>query len=185
MPKPPRLRKGLPKPKDRVTSKAQKLRQDAIRDSAAVAKEHLQQELVAAVRDITRRKIDPEVLEHELMMGVVGLEWNRWPKEKLDVIKAAYVINGLIESGNSRRIIPPEAPHTGNSGGSYTALFYRDSSPSSANAHADVFDILPSIEPQEPPVATLEAKLPPPGESIDEKPTVKPAAKIPVVEIGG
>ena len=55
-------------------------------------------------------KIELDVLDDQLMQGVVGLPWDVFPKEKLDAIKAAYVVFGTLESGNTRRLIPHEKP---------------------------------------------------------------------------
>jgi len=147
-------------------------RQAILSESVKAAEARIQEKLSAKAQDINQRKIELSVLEHELMMGVVGLDWQIFPKEKLEVIKAAYVVNGTMESGNSRLLIPKEGSGEA-AAGTYTALFNRLAlSPAPAEPPHDpsqeVFDLIPPPKALEVPKGQKNAAIPPPGESIDE-----------------
>ena len=171
--------------KDRMESvhAAAKL-QDAMRQAADIAEQRLQEKLAASVQ---RKKIDLEVLDHELMMGVTGLDWNRFPKEKLDAIKAGYVVFGTLESGNTRRLIPPEHLQQNDGQGTYTALFNRlalktsESSVDVPTAEAEVFDLIPGVSHS----AEMTGPLPPPGEATREQSPPEPSdPNVITVEVG-
>lgn len=163
------------------------VRTQVLPEAAKLAGEQLQETLKAAVDKIVRMKIEPEILEHELMAGVIGLDWNRFPKEKLDVIKAAYVVNGTMESGNSRRIIPAEGQQTESGAGIYTSLFNRLAlEPQGTETKPDdkVYDLFP--QPVKSASVPMPALLPPPGESIEEKPVApkETDSRVITVEVG-
>ena len=156
----------------------ERMRQQLLGDAAAVAHEALQNDLTKKVAGICQQKIEVEVLDHELMRMVVGLDWDKHPKVKLEAIIAAYVVNGTLESGNTRRIIPPESANAGQPG-MYMSLFQQlslDAPPGPPPA-----PLFP--EPEEPPVPG-DTPLPPPGEAIDESAAKPPSnANILHVEI--
>jgi hypothetical protein len=130
--------------------RAEQRHQATLTEAAAIAKAAVQRELSAGVSSIHRMKIDLEVLDHELMTMAVGLDKNTFPKEKLDAIKAAYVVFGTLESGNTRRLIPPEHLKQNEGQGTYASLFNRlalKSSPeppqSQNSPSGEVFDLIP------------------------------------------
>ena len=164
--------------------------QQAASKGVAVAKQAIQQDLIAKVKEIKRMKIELDVLDDQLMQGVVGLPWDVFPKEKLDAIKAAYVVFGTLESGNTRRLIPPENATQESVGGVYTSLFQKLAlNPSRPQNTAvvpteQVYELFPKAPGQAPAVISSDTPLPPPGESIDEVPVKKPTSNIITVEVG-
>jgi len=121
-----------------------------------------------AITSLPRTKVEGEVLEHELMRLVVGLNQNQFPKEKLEAIKAAYVAIGTLESGSTRRVIPPEN-NSGATENGYMSIFERlkrgDGVQPEHVPPAPLFsDVAQSTVP-------VDLPLPPPGESIDDPPT--------------
>lgn len=85
----------------------EQMRQQLLGDAAAVANEALQNDLAKEVAGICQQRVGVEVLDHELMRMVVGLDQNKHPKAKLEAIIAAYVVNGTLESGKTRRLRSP------------------------------------------------------------------------------
>jgi hypothetical protein len=154
------------------------LRQQLLGDAAAVAHEALQNDLTKKVAGICRQKIDVEVLDHELMRMVVGLDQDKHPKAKLAAIIAAYVVNGTLESNSTRRLSPPDNEA---SAGIYTSLFdrLRSSAP-----QEKVYPLFPEEPPQKD-AGIAPGLLPAPGESIDETPE-KPesTSRIRTIEVG-
>jgi len=84
------------------------------------------------------------------------------PKAKLEAIITGYVVIGTLESGNTRRIIPPESANAGQPG-MYMSLFQQ----LSLNAPPDPPPAPLFPEPKEPPIPA-GTPLPPAGEAIDE-----------------
>ena len=165
----------------------EQFRQQVLSESVELAKAAQQAELRKTVSSVQRMKIDLEVLDHELMSMAVGLQQDRFPKEKLDAIKAAYVVFGTLESGNTRRLIPPEHLQQNDGQGTYTSLFNRlalkpatptplEASPSREDG---VFDLVPRSEPS----TGSQGPLPPPGEAIDDAPVAK-SSNVVTVEVG-
>jgi len=81
----------------------EQLRQQLVGDAVAqvtanlqVEKDRIQRELDTLMA-VPNMKVDGEILEHKLMRLVVGLDWEKHPKVKLEAIKAAYVVNGTLE----------------------------------------------------------------------------------------
>lgn len=148
----------------------EQFRQKVIADAAALAEIKIQDALREKVKGI--RKIDPELLESELMSGVMLLDWNRWPKEKLEVIKVAAVWNGTFEAGNTRRLAPPDNSNAELTGGMYTALFHRLGSqpvpdvPPSEIAPKAQDDGVYDLTPPPPPAVVAPAK------ALDTRPNV-------------
>ena len=140
------------------------MRQQLLGDAAAVAHEALQNDLTKKVAGICRQKIDVEVLDHELMRMVVGLDQDKHPKAKLAAIIAAYVVNGTLESNSTRRLSPPDNEA---SPGIYMSLFdrLRSSAP-----QEKVHPLFPEEPPQKD-AGITPSPLPAPGESIDAPPT--------------
>jgi len=155
----------------------EQIRQQLLGDAVAVAHEALQNALTKKVAGICQHKIDVEVLEHELMLGVVGLDWNKHPKAKLEAIIAGYVVNGTLESNATRRVIPPNNANSHASPGIYESLFTRPI----ANATP------PSLEapPERSRYDQADGTLPSSCESIDDLPTSSEAnPRVILVEIG-
>jgi hypothetical protein len=124
-------------------------------------------------------KIENEVLEHQLMSMVVGLDCNIFPREKLDAIIAAYVVNGTLESKGMRRVTTPE---TRESGGMYMSLFERLRRGDGVQPeHVPPAPLFPDVDPS---TVSVDLPLPPPGESVDEAaPEPKTKSRIITVEI--
>jgi hypothetical protein len=175
---------------EEIKSRLEAVRQEQFRskvisEATTAAEARLQEKLADKVK---RKKIDLEVLDHELMCGIEGLDWNRFPKEKLEAIKAGYVVFGTLESGNTRRLIPPEHLQQNQGQSTYSSLFERLAlkSPSEPQLEArpaedGVYDLIPqpatSIAPTGP--------FPPPGEPIqDSPPAAKSDPNIITVEVG-
>jgi hypothetical protein len=169
-------------------TRQEQARAQQLSEAVAKAEERLQERLAKNVGEVQRKKIALEVLDHELMCGVEGLDWNRFPKEKLDAIKAAYIVYGTLESGNTRRLIPPEHLQQNQGQGTYSSLFERLAlkSPSGSALEAPseqdgVYDLIPRPAA---PVAVAEA-FPAPGEPIqDSPPTSKSDPNVITVEVG-
>ena len=142
----------------------------------------------AKVEETELRKIEIPVLEHELMVGAVGLDWHTNPNEKLNTIKTCFVVKGILETGNTRCIIPPEEPY--GSGGIYQSLFSRlassnrfpdvDASQTPIEQDNSVRDLYP-----QPPKPAPFTPLPAAGESIDEADAPpKASSRVITVEVG-
>jgi len=168
----------------------EQMRQKMVGDAAAVANEALQNALTKKVAGICQQKIDVEILEDELMRMVVGLDQNKHPKAKLEAIIAAYVVNGKLESGNTRLVIPAEGTGSEAGAGMYTSLFNRlalNAAPGEANAQPEVSyevrDLYPTPKGEE--ADSPEGTLPPSGESIDDPPTLPSnPPRVITVEVG-
>jgi hypothetical protein len=159
------------------------MRQQLLGDAAAVAHEALQNDLTKKVAGICQQKIEVEVLDHELMRMVVGLDMNLFPKELLDTIKAAYVVHGVLESANMRRVIPPDNANAGAAPGSYRSLFTRMAlAESTQTAEIPEAPPAPLFPKREEPTVPADTPLPAPGESIDDPPP-PPAAHPRVITV--
>jgi hypothetical protein len=64
-------------------------------------KESLEREL-KAIKSLARVNFGTETLEHELMRLVVGLNQDKYPKLKLEAIKAAFVAGGFLQVKESQ-----------------------------------------------------------------------------------
>jgi len=145
----------------------EKIRQQTLTEAADKAYLAHQQSLAAAVDKLDT--IDPAVLNRHLMMGVLALDWNIWPKEKLDVIKAAYVVAGTLQSNSVSRVIPADNPNTDAPGaGIYQPLFakLRAGTPSElpsqngSESQDEVFDLIPQPKPAPaPPIPVVPEPL--------------------------
>jgi hypothetical protein len=167
----------------------EQIRQAAVSQATKTSLAAHQEELRNAVTGVGLKKISLEVIDDQLMRGVIGLDWNTFPKEKLDAIKAAYVVFGTLESGNTRRLIPPEHLEQNQGKGTYASLFDRlalkpqpEGTPApQPPAAQEVFDLIPGVKQPE---AVYAAPMPPPGESIDEPaPARKTDSRIMTVEV--
>jgi len=156
----------------------EQMRQQLLGDAAAVAHEALQNNLTKKVAGICQQKIEVEVLDHELMRMVVGLDQDKHPKSKLEAIITGYVVIGTLESGNTRRIIPPESANASQPG-MYMSLFQQlslDAPPGPPPA--------PLFPDREEPTIPADTPLLPPGQAIDEPaPQPDPNSRIMHVEI--
>jgi hypothetical protein len=104
----------------------EQIHQKLLGDASAVAHEALQNGLTNKVANICGHKIDvDEVLDHELMRMVVGLDQNKHPKAKLEAIITGYVVIGTLEGNSMRRVSPSETINSQASSGIYTSLFAR------------------------------------------------------------
>ncbi len=125
-----------------------------------------------ALSSLPRRKVEGEVLEHELMRMVVELDPDKRPKAKLEAIIAAYVVNGTLENKGTRRVAPAE---TRESGGNYTALFARlKRGDGVQREHVPPRPLFPDVDPAplfpnvSPSTVPMDPPLPAPSESIDD-----------------
>jgi hypothetical protein len=109
-----------------------------------------------------RTKIEEEVLEHEFMSLALGIDEKRDPEAKRRALISAAVFKGILESGNTRRVIPPDSANAGRPG-MYMSLFEQ----LSLNAPPDPPPAPLFPEPKEPPIPA-GTPLPPAGEAIDE-----------------
>ena len=125
-------------------------------------------------KSLPRTKVEEEVLEHELMRIMVGLDPLIHPKEKREAIETAYVIKGLLQVCGTQRISVPDNPSTAGPG-LYTSLFERLRR-TAADAHPDapaapqqrrVYELFPKPQAK---VVPPDTPLPSAGESIDETP---------------
>lgn len=164
--------------------RAQQLHQATVTEATKKAKAAMQQELRAGINSAKRMKIELEVLDHELMSMAVGLDKNVFPKTKLEAIKAAYVVFGTLESGNTRRLIPPEHLAQNEGQGTYTSLFNRLAlAPNKTDEPPQPEDGVYDLTPQ--PVAPALQPLPTQGEAIDEPATpATSSSRVITVEVG-
>jgi hypothetical protein len=119
----------------------EQIRQQLLGDAAAVGHEALQNDLTEKVQGICQQKIDVEVLDHELMRMVVGLDFNIFPKEKLNAIMAAYVVIGKLEGKGMRCVIPP-GNDTGATKNFYTSIFDRQNNSTDAGSN-EIYELYP------------------------------------------
>jgi hypothetical protein len=75
----------------------EQMRQCVLGEAVAQAKAAMQEALAETAASIKQMNITTEVLEGQLMQIVVGLDWDKYPKVKLEAIKAALVVNGMLE----------------------------------------------------------------------------------------
>lgn len=140
--------------------RVEQMRQQLLGDAAAAAHEILQNDLTKKVARICKEKTEVEVLDHELMRMVVGLE--KHPKAKLAAIITAYVVIGTLETNRMRRARPRETITRQASNGMYTSLFERMNLADGSK---------PAASPYLPDDKVCEGALPLSGESIDDLPT--------------
>ncbi len=159
----------------------------------------LRDELSAAKRDLTgvmavpRMRIDREVLDDRLMRLVVGLDVSRYPAVIHDAIKTAYVIEGLLEQGTTKRVVPPDLNAVQGTTGIYASVFDRmrldagnsqvvdaQTVPKTPSATSEeIFDLTPV-----PPATQTARDLPPEGESILPVKRMPVPSRVMTVEIG-
>jgi hypothetical protein len=155
------------------------LRQEIIGEAVVKAKAAQQEELAKVVKSITFQKLNREILIDQLMQGAVGLNWHMYPSEKLEVIKAALVLEQDSKTINGS---------SENTPGVYQSAFRRLAPPPASpileppKAQEGVFDLYPG---KTVPPVELVATLPPIGESTEEAPE-KPSSNpnVITVEIG-
>ena len=127
----------------------------------------IENELQAAT-SLPRTKVDEEVLEHELMRLVVELNQDKHPAMKLEAIKAAYVVNGTLESKGTRRLSPSDNQNNEASAGIYMSLFNCSNVPASPAPQKEGFDLFPPPSQED---DGAPGPVPATGESIDDPPT--------------
>jgi ABC-type phosphate transport system auxiliary subunit len=81
----------------------EQMRQQLVGDAAAQVTAKLQADNDRIKREldtlmaVPNMNVEGELLEHELMRFVVGLDQEKHPIAKLEAIKAAFVVNGTLE----------------------------------------------------------------------------------------
>jgi hypothetical protein len=81
----------------------EQMRQQLVGDAVAQVTAKLQADKDRIEREldmlmaVPNMKAEGELLEGALMRLVVGLDWEKHPKVKLEAIKAAFVVNGTLE----------------------------------------------------------------------------------------
>jgi hypothetical protein len=81
----------------------EQMRQQLVGDAVAQVTAKLQADKDRIERELDRlmavpnMKAEGELLEDALMRLVVGLDWEKHPKVKLEAIKAVFVVNGTLE----------------------------------------------------------------------------------------
>ena len=128
--------------------------------------------------DLPLMDLDTKRIKHELMRLVVGLDQDKHPGVKLESIKAALVVDGILENGNIRRVTPNDPDKGDMTGGMYGDIFDRAHeareqgatpfTPKLLEAEAEVHDLLPVSAPP----------LPPPGEEIENPAEIEDAKSI-------
>jgi hypothetical protein len=90
------LRRAVQKEMDRRMEpvRLEQMRQCVLGEAVEQATAAMQEELVKTGANIKRMEFAPEILEGELMQIILGLDFDKHPKVKLDAIKAALVLNG-------------------------------------------------------------------------------------------
>jgi hypothetical protein len=88
-------------------------------------------------------KVEAEVLEHELMRLVLELDQDKHPAMKLEAIKAAYVVNGTLESKSTRRLSLSDNQNNEASADIYM-MFNCSHVPASPALQEEVFDLFPA-----------------------------------------
>lgn len=166
--------------------RAEQMRQAVVSEAAQEAKIQFKQEVVATVEKAKLMGLNRELLIDQLMQCAIGINMHLFPKEKLDYIKAGLVLEGIIESGQTKRVAPLESGLKESSGGIYTNHFDRlaqgstgvESSPESSASppQDDAYELIPPEQ---------KVKLPPPGEPIHEnRPTEPSRGRVITVEVG-
>jgi ABC-type phosphate transport system auxiliary subunit len=85
----------------------EQMRQQLVGDAVAqvtaklqAEKDQLEREL-GTLMAVPNMKVDGELTEDALMRLIVGLDGMKYPKVRLEAIKAAYVVSGILEVKNS------------------------------------------------------------------------------------
>jgi hypothetical protein len=167
---------------------AEQIRQKTIGEAVDLAAAKMREVLKLQISVLKTLKIEPDVLEGLLMEGALQTNLHMFPKEKLEFIKAAAVWSGTFESGNTRRLAPPESAGTDRPTGLYQSLFQRlasnppadDTLPKTEAIAPDdgIYDLIPSKG--SPGVAAMPA----PGESLDEANLPVRKSDVITVEVG-
>lgn len=163
--------------------KLQQVRQAVITGATIAAKKSMQEELLATVTNLMTIKRD--VLDHVLMEGVIGLNLHMYPKEKLEFLKAAYIIQGTASSTGLTLSQTADTPLPGQPSGIYQSLFARQlaepkEKPLEAPQKVDgVFDLYPSTIEQ-----TASEPIPEPAKATSEPSKKKATTRGVTVEIG-
>ncbi len=130
-------------------------RQAILRESVAIAKAQVQEDVTAKVRDVKRRKIDLEFADDLLMEGAEILDWRTHGDLKLKCIEDIYTIGARCKRQSFELLEVPRVPDTPDSPGTYTALFNRLALPAPPEAppapSQEVFDLIPPPKPPEVP----------------------------------
>lgn len=126
---------------------------------------------VTALAEAPKMAVNTPQLEHELMRLAVHLDIERHPQVKLAAIQAAFVVSGVLENGNVRRVQPKEPGDASFQNAIYGDLFdemHRQREMAGqppkmieAQAEPQVFDLIP----HDPVPENLD--IPPEGETIE------------------
>lgn len=190
-------------------------RQQMLADSVAEAtakliadKEKAEAELKAATT-MPSMELTVDLLERELAR-LVCLDGEKHGRIKLSAIQTGYVIKGVMEQGNARRVNPVDKPLDDKPAGVYTNVFdrlrlERESTPETvpenvieASLVDGVYDLTPTptvqlpaknislIPPSTEAFRTKEkpAEMPPEGESLDTPVPVLSNTRVITVDIG-
>ena len=169
---------------DAVLQVTAKLEQEARK--AEEEKTAAQKELTAVVSAPLQR-IDETVLEDQLMRMAVGLDQNIHPQQKLAAIQAAFVVKGILEQGNTRRVAPGDDNNTASRNpGIYTAVFARLRAEKPADEPVErpadnnqVFDLVPDKNHD----ASKAVVLPAIGESLEALASPVPSSRNKVITV--
>lgn len=176
-------------------------RQELVGAAVAEATAKQQEELNVLRAEATKIKTyenlsiqgNTTLLEQELMRVALGLDMNVHGRVKLEYIKTALVIGGLMEQGTTRRVGPTEMDPSNKAPSVYAAVFNRlrdaeNNHPVPVEVMPDsptiegVFDLVPVKAAAVVPTATA---MPPAGESIDAPvPVARKESRVMTVEIG-
>ena len=175
--------------------KMEQQRQAILSEVVPIAKLTMEKQLAATYEEIKMHTLDFDVLRGRLMQGVLGIDMNRFPDVLLDYIKTGMVVHGTIQSGNTKKISPPEEHEDNPAALVYTPLFAPKPPESGEAANASqaaqekpqegVYDLYPTDPSRPPAKAEFLPPLPPPGASIEEP--EKPKTSNPnviVVDVG-
>ena len=158
------------------------LRQEVLADAIAAVTAKLaadklkaEQEAAAAAAEVKdlieapRMAVNVQDLEHELMRLVKHLNMELHPQVKLAAIQAAFVVSGILENGNVRRVAPKDPGDSTFNNVIYGDLFdkmhtLREQGPQSTQtieAEPEIFDLMPHQQ------LPAGVELPRPGEEIE------------------
>lgn len=187
----------------------EQMRQQMLADAVAQVTANIQESHdrlkaeMSAILSVPKMQVQEDVLEHELMRLVVGLDQDKHPGVKLEAIKAAFVVKGTLENGTTRRVTPPERGEGPGIPGMYRSLFDRKRAELEAAPVIEaavpqqppfdedqIFDLVP----QDKPAKAAEVPLPAAGEEIEaisldpaprpQQKAVKGKREVITVEIG-
>ncbi len=168
----------------------EQMRQSVIGEAVEAAERAIEEKLKRRITFLKSLKIDKEVLRGRVMQVVLALNMHLHPKELIEAIKTASILDGMAETNNLRLMAAPE-PEGENRSVVYASLFDRLRAEKAGQAKtpqppSEVFDLFPAA-----PSASVPRTLTEPDEKeapVKEKPAAKDAKKpersVVTVEIG-